>query len=180
MALSDDEQRRRRAWFRAHWETGVQFNRSCGITVRRWDNDAVELALPFADRLSAHDGIFHGGVIAALIDTAATGAVMAGHDFNLGSRVSTVSMAVQYLSAAPNEDVVILPVPLVGTLAADRPRRKAARERPERRAHPEAHARGIHRLARGSLVHTGRVDVPWAQPLHHLAIDAQHRPAQPG
>ncbi len=106
MALSNDEQRRRRAWFRAHWETGVQFNRSCGITVRRWDNDAVELALPFADRLSAHDGIFHGGVIAALIDTAATGAVMAGHDFNLGSRVSTVSMAVQYLSAAPNEDVV--------------------------------------------------------------------------
>ena len=84
----------------------MEFNRLCGITVRRWDVDGVELALPYATQLTAHDGIFHGGVIAALIDTSGTGAVMAGHDFNFGSRVSTVSMALQYLSSAPFEAVV--------------------------------------------------------------------------
>jgi uncharacterized protein (TIGR00369 family) len=106
VTLTDEQQQRRRAWFRRHWEEGVEFNRLCGITVVRWEPDGVELALPYAARLSAHEGVFHGGVIAALIDTAATGAVMAGHDFNLGSRMATVSMSLQYLSAAPNEDVV--------------------------------------------------------------------------
>jgi uncharacterized protein (TIGR00369 family) len=104
--LTEEQQQERRAWFRRHWEEGVAFNRTCRITVRRWELDGVELDLPYAAELSAHEGIFHGGVIAALIDTSATAAVMAGHDFNLGSRAATVSMAVQYLSAAPNEDVV--------------------------------------------------------------------------
>ncbi len=106
VSLTEDQQQRRRQWFRTHWEQGVEFNRLCGITVRRWDAGGVELALPYATQLSAHDGIFHGGVIAALIDTSGTGAVLAGHDFNLGSRASTVSMALQYLAAAPHEDVV--------------------------------------------------------------------------
>lgn len=106
MGLTDEQQEQRRAWFRRHWEEGVAFNRHCQITVQRWDADGVELALPYADRLSAHAGIFHGGVISALIDTAGTGAVMAGHDFNKGSRLSTLALAVQYLSAAPGEDVV--------------------------------------------------------------------------
>jgi uncharacterized protein (TIGR00369 family) len=106
MELTDEQQQRRRAWFRRHWEEGVAFNHLCRITVDRWEPDGVELGLPFATQLSAHEGVFHGGVIAALIDTAATGAVMAGHDFNLGSRAATISMSVQYLSAAPHEDVV--------------------------------------------------------------------------
>ena len=103
MALSDEDQQRRRAWFRKHWQHGVAFNAHCGITVRRWDPDGIEMHLPFADRLSAHNGIFHGGVISALIDTAGCGAVAAGHDFNLGSRITTISLAVQYFSVAPGE-----------------------------------------------------------------------------
>jgi uncharacterized protein (TIGR00369 family) len=106
VGLTDEEQVGRRAWFRRHWEEGVAFNQHCKITVRRWDPDGVELALPYADHLSAHTGVFHGGVISALIDTAGTGAVMAGHDFNKGSRLSTLALAVQYLSAAPGEDAV--------------------------------------------------------------------------
>ena len=105
MALSEAEQRERRDWFRTHWQEGVAFNRFCGIKVLHWDADAAELFLPYADALSAHDGIFHGGVVASLLDTTATGAVMAGHDFNLGSRLTTISMAVQYLSVAPGEDL---------------------------------------------------------------------------
>jgi uncharacterized protein (TIGR00369 family) len=104
--LSPEEQAQRSAWFRDHWETGVAFNRTCGITVRRWGPDGVEMVMPYSDELSAHTGVFHGGVLATLIDTAGGAAVMAGHDFNLGSRLSTVSMSVQYLAAARGEAVV--------------------------------------------------------------------------
>jgi uncharacterized protein (TIGR00369 family) len=105
VGLTEEEQRRRRAWFRRHWEEGVAFNHHCHITVRRWEPDGVELVLPYADHLSAHSGIFHGGVISALIDTAGSAAVMAGHDFNKGSRLTTVSLAVQYLSPAAGDVV---------------------------------------------------------------------------
>ena len=100
------EQERRREWFRVHWTDGVPFNQHCGIEVRRWDAEAVELFLPYAQMLSAHDGIFHGGVISALLDTTASGAVMAGHDFTKGSRLTTISLSVQYLSVAPGEDLL--------------------------------------------------------------------------
>lgn len=96
----------RREWFREHWAHGIPFNKHCGIEVRRWDDEAVELLLPYAEDLSAHDGIFHGGVVSALLDTTASGAVMAGHDFTRGSRLTTVSLSVQFLSVAPGEDLL--------------------------------------------------------------------------
>ena len=104
--LSDRDQQERRAWFREHWERGVEFNRDCDIRVRRWDPDGIEVVLPFIERLSAHEGVFHGGLISALIDTAGSGAVIAGHDFSKGSRLSTVSLAVQFLSPAAGPEVV--------------------------------------------------------------------------
>jgi uncharacterized protein (TIGR00369 family) len=104
--LSDADQKARRDWFRRHWETNVPFNRTCRISVRRWDEDGVEMVAAYSDELSAHVGIFHGGVIATLIDTAGTASVMAGHDFNRGSRISTAAMSLQYLSVARSEDVV--------------------------------------------------------------------------
>ena len=96
----------RREWFREHWAHGIPFNKHCGIEVRRWDDEAVELLLPYTEDLSAHDGIFHGGVVSALLDTTASGAVMAGHDFTKGSRLTTISLSVQYLSVAPGEDLL--------------------------------------------------------------------------
>jgi len=104
--VTDEEQERYRAWFRNHWEHGVAFNAHCQMTVLRWTPDGVEMHLPFADHLGAHDGIFHGGVISALIDTSGCGAVAAGHDFGLGSRITTIALAVQYLSVAPGEGAV--------------------------------------------------------------------------
>jgi uncharacterized protein (TIGR00369 family) len=100
------EQERRRQWFREHWACGIPFNKHCGIEVRRWDSEAVELFLPYAEELSAHDGIFHGGVVAALLDTTGSGAVLAGHDFDKGSRLTTISLSVQYLTVAPGEDLL--------------------------------------------------------------------------
>jgi uncharacterized protein (TIGR00369 family) len=104
--LSPADQQARREWFRRHWETNVPFNRLCRISVRRWDADAVELLAAYADELSAHPGVFHGGVLATLIDTAGTASVLAGHDFTRGSRISTAAMSVQYLAVARGEDVV--------------------------------------------------------------------------
>lgn len=106
MGMTDGEQSRRREWFRRHWETGVLFNAHCAMTVRHWDADHIEMHVPFTDELSAHKGIFHGGVLSALIDTAGCGAVAAGHDFDLGSRFTTISLAVQYFSVAPGEGAV--------------------------------------------------------------------------
>jgi len=104
--LSDADQRARRDWFRRHWETNVPFNQLCRITVRNWGEDGVELVAAYSEELSAHPGMFHGGVLATLIDTAGTASVLAGHDFNRGSRISTAAMSLQYLSVAKGEDVV--------------------------------------------------------------------------
>jgi uncharacterized protein (TIGR00369 family) len=101
--LTELQQQERREWFRDHLQHGVLFNRFCDLEIRRWDSDQVEFHLPYADNLSAHFGVFHGGVICALIDTCGSGAVMAGHDFNKGSRLTTVSLAVQYLSVSAGE-----------------------------------------------------------------------------
>ena len=106
--MPDDANARLAEWFRAHWDDGVAFNKHAGIRVRRWEPDGVELGLPFKPELSAHEGVFHGGVIAALIDTTGSAAVLAGHDFSKGSRLSTVSMSVNYLGVAPFEEVVAL------------------------------------------------------------------------
>jgi uncharacterized protein (TIGR00369 family) len=106
MALTQTQQQHRRDWFRDHWTTGVAFNAHCRMTVERWDPDGVEMRLPYAEHLSAHEGVFHGGVISALIDTAGSAAVLAGHDFDRGSRLTTISLSVNYLGVAPGEDVV--------------------------------------------------------------------------
>ena len=104
--LSDEEQRERRERFRVHWQEGVAFNKASNITVLRWDPDGVELHLPYRDDLSAHPGVFHGGMLSALVDTAGCGAVAAGHDYNKGSRITTVALAVQYYTVAAGEDAV--------------------------------------------------------------------------
>jgi uncharacterized protein (TIGR00369 family) len=104
--LTEQEQLEKRAWFRDRWEQGVVFNREIGMRVQRWDSDCVEMVLPYTDHLSSHEGIFHGGVISALIDTAGGGSVMAGHDFTKGSRMSTVTIAVQFLKPARGPEVV--------------------------------------------------------------------------
>lgn len=105
MELTEEDQRRRSEWFRDHWQSGVAFNVFVGVTVEQWDSGSVVLRLPYRDELSAHRGIFHGGVVAAVIDSCASGAAMAGQDFTKGSRLSTISMSVQYLSVAPGEDL---------------------------------------------------------------------------
>jgi len=103
----EEQQAARREWFREHWQRGVAFNAFAGLTIDQWDADGLAARLGYRHELSAHDGIFHGGVIAAVIDTCASGAVMAGHDFTKGSRLTTISLSVQYFSVAPGEDLAV-------------------------------------------------------------------------
>ena len=104
--LSDAEQQQWRDRFRRHWQEGVAFNKACAMSVRRWDPEGVEMHVPFRDDLGAHPGVFHGGVLSALIDTAGCGAVAAGHDYAKGNRITTVALAVQYLSVDAGQGAV--------------------------------------------------------------------------
>jgi uncharacterized protein (TIGR00369 family) len=103
--LNDADQVALRRFFRHHFQERVPFNKACGVRITHWDGDDVTFELGMRDDLSAHPGVFHGGVVSALIDTSGTAAVMAGHDFNRGSRITTVSLAVNYLSVAPGEGI---------------------------------------------------------------------------
>ena len=94
------------AWFRRHWAEEIPFDRHAGMVLREWGAERVVVELPYRAELSAHEGIFHGGLIAALIDTTGSAAVVAGHDFSKGTRVTTVSMTVNYLASAPFESAV--------------------------------------------------------------------------
>jgi uncharacterized protein (TIGR00369 family) len=95
-----------RARFRDIYLDDVAFNVLIGMTITRWDTEGVRFEVPFRHDLTSHAETFHGGVIATLVDAAAGGAVLAGHDFARGSRLSTVSMTVHYLAAAPGEGLV--------------------------------------------------------------------------
>lgn len=104
--LTDVDQAALRAFFRHHFQDRVAFNKACGVRITTWHGGGATFELDVRDDLTAHPGVFHGGVVSALIDTAGTGAVVAGHDFTRGSRVTTVSLTVNYLSVAPGEGIV--------------------------------------------------------------------------
>jgi len=64
------------------------------------------LRLPFRAELTNDGTHYHGGVIAAVMDTTGAAAAWSNHDFTRGTRASTVSMSVQYVGAAKNSDLV--------------------------------------------------------------------------
>ena len=105
MPLTDDEQRERRLAVR-DLMFKTPFIAGLGITAEEWSEDGVRLRLRF-DAKNTNDGrVYHGGVMASLMDTAGAAAVWAGHDFDKGAKASTVSMAINYLGAAYQNDLV--------------------------------------------------------------------------
>lgn len=77
-----------------------------GLAIEQYEPDDVRVRIPFRDDLT-NDGIYyHGGVIAAAIDTAGAAAAWSNHDFAKGSRASTVSMTVQYVGACKKSDLL--------------------------------------------------------------------------
>ena len=100
--------RRRERALRNIFEGG-QFTNDLGLRLVSWDESGtVVVALPHRESLGNGQGAAHGGVIAALMDTAGTAAVWCGHDFTRarGRRNGTVSMSVNYASSARLDDLV--------------------------------------------------------------------------
>jgi uncharacterized protein (TIGR00369 family) len=77
-----------------------------GIVIDRYEPDEAIVRLPFRDDLT-NDGVrYHGGVIAAVLDTAGAAAAWSNHDFDRGTRASTVAMSVQYVGACQTSDLL--------------------------------------------------------------------------
>jgi uncharacterized protein (TIGR00369 family) len=103
--LSEEEQRRRRAAIPELF-VSTPFMSWLGLVFDRYEPDDVVLRLPFRIDLT-NDGVFyHGGVVASALDTAGAAAAWSNHDFDKGSRASTVSMTVQYVGACKKSDLI--------------------------------------------------------------------------
>ena len=103
--LSDEEQQRRRHAVRDLFPT-TPFMGFLGVVFDRYEPDDVVLRLPFRADLTNDGVVYHGGVIASMLDSAGAAAAWSNHDFDKGARASTVSMTVQYLGAAKQSDLV--------------------------------------------------------------------------
>jgi uncharacterized protein (TIGR00369 family) len=104
--MTDEEQAKWRARMRDVM-VGTNFIAGLGAEVQAWSPEEVVLRVPFAERLTNDGREYHGGVIAALMDTAGAAAVWAGHDFDKGLKASTVSMTVNYTGRAKGDLLAI-------------------------------------------------------------------------
>ena len=68
--------------------------------------DYAQVRLPFHEQLCGGGKAYHGGVISSLIDLTGALASWCGHDASKGMKASTVTLNVQFLSAALGQDIV--------------------------------------------------------------------------
>lgn len=103
--LTEEEQRRRRAAVAQLMPT-TPFLAGLGIQIERYEPNEATVRLPFRADLTNDGTYYHGGVIAAVIDTAGAAAAWSDHDFDKGARASTVAMSIQYVGACKRSDLV--------------------------------------------------------------------------
>lgn len=103
--LTDEEQRARRAAMPAMFAR-TPFLSWLGLVVERYEPDDVATRLPFRVELSNDGKTYHGGVVSAVIDTTGALTAWSKHDFDLGTRASTVSMALQYVAGSSGGDLL--------------------------------------------------------------------------
>jgi uncharacterized protein (TIGR00369 family) len=103
--LTDEQQRKHREAIRDLMPT-TPFMGGLGIVFERYEPDAVTIRLPFREDLTNDGTYFHGGVIASVLDTTGAAAAWSNHDFNKGTRASTVTMSIQYVGAAKRSDLL--------------------------------------------------------------------------
>ena len=99
-----DQQRLRRAVPSAMLST--PYLSTLGLVFEQYEPDRVTARLAFREDLTNDGIVFHGGVIAAAMDSAGAAAAWSNHDFAKGTRASTVAMSVQYLGAAKRSDLL--------------------------------------------------------------------------
>lgn len=103
--LSEEQQQRRRAAIAELMPT-TPYLSSLGIVFERYEPDDVAIRLPFRADLTNDGTYYHGGVIAAVMDTTGAAAAWSNHDFDKGARASTVAMSIQYVGACKQSDLV--------------------------------------------------------------------------
>jgi uncharacterized protein (TIGR00369 family) len=103
--LTDEEQQRRRAAVAELMPT-TPYLAGLGIVIERYEPDEATLRLPFRADLTNDGTYYHGGVIAAVMDTAGAAAAWSNHDFDKGARASTVAMSIQYVGACKQSDLL--------------------------------------------------------------------------
>jgi uncharacterized protein (TIGR00369 family) len=106
MALTDEEQERRRAAVRDLFPM-TPFINFLGMVVEQFEPDDVVMRLPFRADLTNDGAVYHGGVVASALDTAGALAAWSNHDFDKGARASTVDMSIQFLGAAKSSDLLV-------------------------------------------------------------------------
>lgn len=103
--LSEADQQRRRRTIADLMPT-TPFIESMGLVIEAYEPDRASVRIPFRHDLTNDGVVYHGGVIAAALDTCGALAAWSGHDFAKGHRrASTISMSVQYVGAARNADL---------------------------------------------------------------------------
>jgi uncharacterized protein (TIGR00369 family) len=103
--LTEEQQLRRRASI-ADVFPKTPYLGWLGIVFDRYQPDDVTIRLPFRHELTNDGTYYHGGVIAAVIDSAGAAAVWSNHDFNKGARASTVAISIQYVGACKQSDLL--------------------------------------------------------------------------
>lgn len=103
--LSNEEQERRRRAIKDLMPK-TPFIGGLGLVFDRYEHDDVTVRVPFREDLTNDGTYYHGGVVAAAIDTAGAAAAWSNHDFDKGARASTVSMSLQYVGACKKSDLV--------------------------------------------------------------------------
>lgn len=105
VALSAEQQEKRRAAAREVM-LATPYIAGLDLRIERWDDEGVRVRMPFHERFTNDGSVFHGGAVAALVDTTGSAAVWAGHDFDKGARAATVSVTINYTGAARGTDLV--------------------------------------------------------------------------
>ena len=103
-ALSAEEQHRRRQAV-PPLLLSTPYVAWLGLEVVRYEPDDVAMRLPLRHELTNDGENYHGGVVAAALDTTGGLAAFSNHDFDRGMRPATVSLAVQYVAAARGSDL---------------------------------------------------------------------------
>jgi uncharacterized protein (TIGR00369 family) len=103
--LTEEQQQRRRAAIAELMPT-TPFLGGLGIVFERYEPDEATIRLPFRPDLTNDGTYYHGGVIAAVLDTTGAAAAWSDHDFDKGARASTVAMSIQYVGACKQSDLV--------------------------------------------------------------------------
>ena len=103
--LTAEQQERRRLAIRDLMPK-TPFIGMLGLQFDKYEPDDVVARVPFKEELTNDGVVYHGGVIASALDTAGAAAAWSNHDFDRGSRASTVSMTVQYVGAAKKSDLL--------------------------------------------------------------------------